>query len=211
MTALALAPDLLAHAFASFLATGDDPPGEPEVQRLVRAARLGSANAAGRLYDAHVVRVYRAVRPLCGDDAEAEDATQDAFVDALSHLERYEARPGTRFVAWLITLALNRARKVRSRARRAELREVSMLAGLGGGSSGDPDPSETLVRRRALLDALARLPTRDRETLALFHGAGLTAAEVGHAVGTSAANVRKICERRRKDLLVALGEFEEAS
>lgn len=205
--------DLPAHVFASLLPAGDvhPPPVEVEVQRLVRAARLGSAPAAGRLYDALIARVYRAVRPLCDSDADAEDATQDAFVDAFTHLERYEARPGIRFVAWVVTVALNRARRTRDRARRAEPRAPAELLGLGEAAARpEPDPSERLALRVALLEALARFPARDREVLALYHGAELTAAEVGRAVGTSAANVRKICERRRRELQLTLEESREA-
>src|SRR5262249_4134636 len=80
------------------------PPGEEQVQRWVRAARLGNAAAAGRLYDACAHRVYRSVRPTCVSDADAEDATQDAFVDALTHLQRYTPREGVRFVGWVATL-----------------------------------------------------------------------------------------------------------
>jgi RNA polymerase sigma-70 factor (ECF subfamily) len=186
-----------------------------EEARLVRAARLGSRPAAERLYEAHVARVYRAVRAVAGSDAEAEDAVQDAFVDALTNLARYEPRPGLRLVAWLVTLALNRARKARARAARAEPRDPARLAeAREAAAAAQPDApgweADRLLRRRAVLDALAALPARDREVVALFHGAELTAEETARAVGTSAANVRKICERRRRELLERLGEEGEA-
>jgi RNA polymerase sigma-70 factor (ECF subfamily) len=177
-----------------------------EEARLVRAARLGNRDAARRIYEVHVARIYRTVRALVGSDAEAEDATQDAFVDALAHLDRYEARPGVRFAAWLATLALNRARKRRvasARTRPAGPEELApLLDAARGGQGGDED---ALLRRRALLAALAELPERDRRVVALFHGAELTAEEVAHATGLSPAAVRKICERRRRELLARLG------
>ena len=169
---------------------------EAEVQSLVRAARVGNARAARRLYELHVARVYRAVRGLCASDADAEDVTQDAFVDALSSLARYTPRAGARFIGWLVTVALNRARKQRAAAARTE--PIDEGAERHGGSE------EEVVRRRALLDALATLPERDRHVVSLFYGAELSAEEVAAAVGISAANVRKNCERQRKHLLERL-------
>jgi RNA polymerase sigma-70 factor (ECF subfamily) len=185
---------------------------EADERRLVRAARLGDRGAAHRLYEAHVARVYRAVRAVAGSDAEAEDAVQDAFVDALSNLARYEPRSGTRFVAWLVTLALNRARKARARAARTEPRDAAALTRARAVEAAAPGAdAERLLRRRAILDALATLPPRDREVVALFHGAGLTAEETGRAVGIRAASVRKICERRRRELLARFGGADEDS
>jgi RNA polymerase sigma-70 factor (ECF subfamily) len=184
--------------------------GAAEEARLVRATRLGNRGAARRLYEAHVARVYRAARAVTGSDAEAEDATQDAFADALAHLDRYEARPGTRFLAWLVTLALNRARKRRAAAARTRPEGPAELASLADRDGADEGSAEDAVlRRRALLAALATLPARDREVVALFHGAELTADEVARATGLSAAAVRKICERRRRELLARLTGEEQ--
>ena len=168
-----------------------EPADEEEIQRLVRAARVGNARAARRLYELHVGRVYRAVRAMSASDADAEDVTQQAFVDALTHLARYTPRAGARFVGWLMTLAFNRARKRHAAVARAG-DQPPMEA-----STGDED---TLVRRRALLDALATLPARDRQVISLFYGAELSADEVADAMGLSASNVRKICERQRQHL-----------
>lgn len=192
------------------------PAGEPlggaEEARLVRAARLGSREARERLYAAHVARIYRTVRAVSLCDADAEDATQDAFVDALLHLDRYEGRPGIRLIAWLATLALNRARKRRAAAGRTRPAAPAALAILADREAVPVGPGgeEAVLRRRALLAALATLPERDREIVALYHGAELSAEEVGRAVGASAVAVRKACERARRQLAGWLEEREEA-
>ena len=191
--------------FASlWLEPDPEPVDEAEVVRLLRQAQVGNVRATQRLYQLHVARVYRATRGVCVSDADAEELTHDAFVDALSNLARFSPRPGARFVGWLVTLALNRARK-RNRMARAESTEPPRLEQLAG---ADPDALDevTLGRRRALLAALAQLPERDRQVVSLFYGAELTADEVAQAVGVSAANVRKICERQRERLLSLLRE-----
>jgi RNA polymerase sigma-70 factor (ECF subfamily) len=190
--------------FATLYAGPEElPAGVEQIQEWVRAARVGSARAARQLYAAHVARVFRAVRPLCHSDADAEDVTQDAFIDALSNLTRYAPREGVRFVGWLLALAMNRARKRRAHAAKVEPTEAAKLAALDERATESMEATQ--LRKRALLKALAELPERDRHVLALRYGAELSAEEVEHVTGVSAANVRKICERQRKVLLERLG------
>lgn len=189
--------------FATLMGGEPGPVDEAEVISLLEAARVGNARAARRLYALHVTRLYRALRPSCASDADAEDAVQATFVDALSHLSRYAPREGRRFLSWLVTLGLNRVRKSFRSTARVDVDDAQVAAVLDRDA---PMSEEALVRRRALLDALARLPERDRHVVSLFYGAELSADEVAAATGLSAANVRKICERQRKALLSLLGE-----
>ncbi len=174
------------------------PADEADVQQWIRAARVGNARAARQLYAVHVARVFRAVRPLCSSEADAEDITQDAFIDALSNLNRYAPREGTRFIGWLLTLALNRARKRHSRAAKVDAISEDLP------DAAAPSLEDTQLRKRALLKALAELPERDRQIVSLRYGAELTAEEVEEITHVSAANIRKICERQRKALLQRL-------
>lgn len=195
--------------FAALLGSEPDPSvDETEVQRLVRAARTGQPRAARRLYSLHVDRVYRSVRPLCVSDADAEDAVQETFARALQHLSEYQYRPESRFVAWLGTIALNVVRKRgRAHQRLAPLSEHT-AAQERGEQAHDPEAAALKAEaRQALLAALGEMPERERQVLTLRYGAGLTAPEVAHAAGVSAANVRKICERQRKLLLERLGPW----
>ncbi len=188
--------------FAAILGADDAPPAdEREVQRLVHRARVGDREASRLLFRLHAGRVYRAVRPLCANEADAEDTVQETFARALPRLDEYRYRPGTRFVAWLCTIAFNHARK---RARSvATWRGESFLE-----VEPPPLPDELLDRarrRHLLLAALAELPARDREVLSLRYGAGLSAPEVAETLSLSPANVRKICERQRAWLMERLG------
>ncbi len=189
---------------------GDAP--EPDVdelavQRWVRAARTGQPLAARRLYNQFVRRLYRTVRPWCPSDADAEDLVQETFARALRSLAEYEYRPGTRFIAWLATIALNlsrkQARRVHGDAPLSEAAQVAVEPAV------DPDAGR---RRAALLEALGKLEERERRILTLRYGAELNATEIARAVGLSSANVRKICERLRARLLQELASvLEEAS
>lgn len=178
---------------------------EEEVQRLVLAARAGDRDAARRLYRLHATRLWRAVRPWCPSDADAEDIVQESFAKAFAALDRYEARPGVRFVSWLSTIALNTARKRARKLGRLRLVEPAKLGAAQDrlATTADDPAGEHLDRarhREALLRALGELPERDQRVVTLRYGAELSAAEVARALDLSEANVRKICERRRATL-----------
>lgn len=185
--------------FATFYTGPDEGPADDgEVQALVRAARVGNARAARRLYALHVARVFRSVRPWCASEAEAEDVTQDTFVRALGSLVKYEPREGVPFIAWVLTIAMNLARKGRARAAKVEDDAEVEDAGDSALSASD------VLMKRRLLAALAELPERERRIVSLRYGGELSADEVAEVVGVSAANVRKICERQRQVLLQRL-------
>ncbi len=178
---------------------------EATVLQLVDEARAGDRAARQRLYRQHVGRVFRTVRGMLRSNAEAEDVTQDAMLIALTSLERYSPRTGTRFAAWLTAIAINTTRR-RFRRRRPELTASGELPDLPA-ADGDPGDDIDLARQRsALLRALAELEPREREIVSLRYGAELNAAEIARQLKIEPANVRKILERAR----ARLGERIEA-
>ena len=178
---------------------------EDAVQRLVDQARAGDRVARQRLYRQHVQRVFRTVRSMLRSDAEAEDVTQDAMLTALTSLDRYSPRSGTRFVAWLTTIAVNTTRR-RFRRRRPELTATGELPEIADPDSDLGDDIDLARQRAALLQALAELEPREREIVSLRYGSDLNATEIAARVGMEPANVRKILERAR----VRLGERIQA-
>jgi RNA polymerase sigma-70 factor (ECF subfamily) len=186
---------------------GADPEalGEDAVQRLVEQARAGDRAARQRLYRQHVQRVFRTVRGMLRSETEAEDVTQDAMLTALTSLDRYSARAGTSFAAWLTTIAINTTRR-RFRRRRPEPTATGELPEIADPSVEPGDDIDLARQRVALLRALAELEPREREIVSLRYGADLNAPEIAAQVGMEAANVRKILERAR----VRLGERIEA-
>ena len=175
---------------------------EPQVQHLVAAARQGSQGAARQLYSLHVRQVFRAVRPLCFHDSEAEDLVQETFIKALGSLESYHRRPGTRFISWVLTIAMNLARKGLRHHRRVQAVAPEDLDARGGAVGQRPvdpagDAMDLQLQKRALLTALGELSERERQVVTLRYGACLSAGEVGEITGLSQSNVRKICQRQR--------------
>ena len=182
-----------------------EPLDEDAVLRLVELARKGDRVARQRLYRQHVARVFRTVRGALRSDAEAQDVTQDAMLTVLTSLNRYSPRSGTRFGAWVTTIALNTMRR-RFRRRRPELTATGELPEVPAVDADVGDDLDSAKQRAALLRALAELEPREREIVSLRYGAELNAAEIAAQLRLEAANVRKILERTR----VRLGERIEA-
>ena len=199
----------------TLIATAGPRPPEDEVQSLIDQARRGGPagqRAFTKVYRLHVHRVYRALRPHCPTEADAEEVVQETFFRAWRALGKYHHKEGTRFVSWLLTIGINTARKrwrIWRRVAPTEDGELARLQAAVGvvGPETVTGPIDRELRRRKLLDALAVLDATDRELLSLYYGAELTAAEVGQVMGMEPANVRKRCQRVRDRLERLLTPF----
>jgi RNA polymerase sigma-70 factor (ECF subfamily) len=178
---------------------------EDAILRLVDAARAGDRAAGQCLYRQHVDRVFRVVRGISCSDADAEEVTQDTMLTVLTSLHRYEARTGTRFVAWVMTIAVNTARR-RFRRRRPELTDPNDLPRIPDETADLERDADSEKKREALLRALAELDEREQEIVSLRYGSELDATEIARVLPLQPANVRKILERTR----VRLGARIEA-
>ncbi len=172
---------------------------EDAILRLVEQARAGDRAAGQRLYRQHVDRVFRTVRGILRSDTDAEEVTQDAMLTMLTSLGRYAPRTGTRFVAWVMTIAVNTARR-RFRRRRPEPADPSDLARVPDDAADLERDVDREKRREALLRALAELGEREQEVVSLRYGSELDATEIARILALEPANVRKILERTRARL-----------
>ena len=169
---------------------------EEAILPLVVAARAGDRAAGQRLYRQHVDRVFRTVRGIVHSDMDAEEVTQDTMLTMLTSLDRYAPRTGTRFAAWVTTIAVNTARR-RFRRRRPELADPSDLPQIPDDTADLERDVDSEKQREVLLRALAVLDEREREIVSLRYGAELDATEIARLLELEPANVRKILERAR--------------
>src|SRR3954447_6750000 len=102
-----------------------------EERAVVEAAQTGSEAAVEELFRRHWPHTHRAAYLIVRDAAAAEDIAQEAFLSALSALDRFDRRRP--FAPWLHRIAVNRAIDwSRARAVRGEVAATGTL--LGGGS-----------------------------------------------------------------------------
>ena len=173
-------------------------------EALVRRARLGEVAAFDSLVATRIDRCYRLAWAILLNDADAADATQDAFVLAWRQLPRL--RDPSAFDGWLNRIVANAARMVRRH--RVRLREVAVASlpsdeGPPTAREGAPDlfartQIDDLAEADALGRAFDRLRPDERAILALHHVDERPVAEIARTLGipTGTAKWRLHAARR---------------
>jgi RNA polymerase sigma-70 factor, ECF subfamily len=148
------------------------------------------------LYRACRGDVYAYAVTLLRDRAAAEDVTAVAFERAYRRRRTFDRRRGEER-AWLFGIARNAALdELRRRRRQAAL----VVDPEDDQAAGSEDGAEVALRRTAVRTALAALPARDRELIALKFHAGLTNAELARVLGVSESNAGTLLHRTMEKL-----------
>jgi RNA polymerase sigma-70 factor (ECF subfamily) len=168
---------------------------------LVHLVRRGDGHAAGRLVERYL-RACRAVAlAVTGDEADAEDVCQEAFVVAIDRIA--DCRDPAKFGGWLLQIVRNRARNL-ARAPAAR-RSVPLDA---EAPSRTPSPAAAVERRELrerLLGALAEIPEQHREVVLLHDLEGWKHREIGERLGLPEGTVRSHLHHARRRLRQILG------
>ncbi len=166
-----------------------------EERRLVKRAIARDGDAFGALYDRHVVRVYRHLYYIVGE--EAEDLTAETFLRAWKVIDRYEMR-GVPIISWLLRIAHNQGMSyLRSR------RETKPLPETLADSASTRDPEAATERRLAVAnvkEAISNLGEVQRQVLSLFLMEGEDYGTVAAQVGRNVKAVRVIKHRGLRKL-----------
>ena len=146
-------------------------------------------------YAAAWPRVVRAVAVYLGDRADAADVAADAVARTLARWDDQD-RPEDP-TTWTIVVAINLAKR---RGRR-EQRGRELTASAVAPSSADLGATDVDVWA-----AVAELPPREREAVALRYGSDLTEPAVAEAMGITPGAVAATLHRARTKLRTLLGE-----
>lgn len=162
---------------------------------LARAAAAGDAGAFEQLYRRHLRRIHGlCYRLVNGDQARADQATQDAFVRAWERLGSF--RGESQFSTWLHRLTVNLVLgEYRLMRRWVSFEEVAAEAQAGEVEELSDHPQQRVGLKLDLERALARLPPGARCVLILHDVEGYQHDEIaqltGIAVGTSKAQLHR--------------------
>jgi RNA polymerase sigma-70 factor (ECF subfamily) len=162
----------------------------------------------------HQRRAARIAYHYLRDPADVDEAVQDAFVKAYSHLSTF--REELPFEVWFTRILINGCLdRIKARTRR-ERWITSMPDGPGGERDfaertpgHGPSPEDHLLareRRQQLADAITKLPDRQRSVFMLSHYEGCTSREVSALTGLNESTVRVHLFRAIRKLRVLLGE-----
>lgn len=183
-----------------------DPLADRTDGELAALSLAGQQLAFAEIVRRHKEPMHRLVARMIGDDNEALDIVQEAFIAAHRALRNYDmARP---MRAWLSRIAINKARDWRRR--RAVRRLISVIVPIDHATDTvDDTPSiETSAADRQELErvatAITLLPTNLRETLILRTIEGLSQAETAETLGISEKAVETRLYRARQRLMALL-------
>ena len=154
----------------------------------IRRAQRSDARAFEALYRLHVGKVYGLCLRMTGNVSEAEDCTQEAFIQAWNKMMKF--RGDSAFSTWLHRIAVNtvlgRIRKSKREQDRVQAVNDVYTTRLDTGDSGE---------LRDLAEAVDRLPERARHVFVLHAVYGYShdeaAAMLGIATGTSKAQLHR--------------------
>lgn len=165
----------------------------------VRDVRGGDSEAFGRIVRAYQGRLFGLVLTVVREPAAAEEITQDSFLRAYRHLDRYDDdRP---FYPWLATIAVRLAQNwLRQRADAA-------LRGDARVRSSEPSVPASVLnslladeRGRRLWQEVAALSSGQRTAVALYYRDGMPVGDIAVALGVTPGTVKTFLFRARRRL-----------
>jgi RNA polymerase sigma-70 factor, ECF subfamily len=175
-------------------------------RELVEAARRGDRDAFDALVRQEVAGVYRMALAILGNNADADEATQETFVSAWRGVR--SLRDPARFDAWLGRIVLNSCRM--TLRRRRGVREITLeperpLAEIEHARVEQADPAAIAVDALTFDRAFERLSVDDRQLLTLAYVDDRPLDEVGRLLGIPVGTVKSRLSRARAALARALG------
>jgi RNA polymerase sigma-70 factor (ECF subfamily) len=169
---------------------------DPDIN-LVQRITHKDADALSSLYDRYSRLVFSVALKILGSQEEAEEVTQDVFVQVWHKAETYNADQG-KLITWISTIARNRAiDQYRRSTVRPEGSAISWDDCCDDSADGS-DGIETNVmdghRRRQIQEAIQGLPEDQRQALSLAFFRGMThqeiADELDQPLGTVKTRIR---------------------
>ena len=176
---------------------------------LIRMARAGDQSAFGRLVMAYQKPVYNLAYRMLGNAAEAEEAAQEAFLRAYTHLRTYD--PQRRFSSWLMSIAshycIDRLRRRRinwlplkdeiaTPGDSAELAELNM-------TSATPNPEAVVAQQEQeayIQRLLTELSPTDRAAITLHYWYDCSYQEIAETLDLTVSAVKSRLYRARRAL-----------
>jgi RNA polymerase sigma-70 factor (ECF subfamily) len=199
----------------------DPPPDDPtDVDDPLPAAGDGRSAAVTPefVFREYAPRIYHVARRLLGNDADAEDVTQDVLVQVIRKLDTF--RGDAQLTTWLHRVTVNAALAHRQKRANRQKREANETADelLEVTAAGGPvkrwnvSPDEPVLaaeQAQLIEEAIARLPGPFREVYVLADVEGLPNAEIADMLGLSVPAVKSRLHRARLRMRDALAPHFE--
>jgi RNA polymerase sigma-70 factor (ECF subfamily) len=183
---------------------------QPTDQELIDRTIAGDGHAFAILVDRFQRKIFRVAYSIVRDETEADIVTQDTFVQAYTHLSRFEGRAGLE--TWLTRIAINRGRDVLRRRRFVSLftlreDEDGVTETMLEPVDERPDPERQMLSsqlRAAIARAEKQLSAQQKVIFRLRHYENLSLEDIADHLGLQAGTVRahlfRAIQKIRKEL-----------
>lgn len=186
----------------------------PEEEALVARAQAGDAQAFAELVERYERKIYRLARHITGNDEDAEDVLQEAFLKAYENLPGFQGQ--SKFYTWLVRIAVNEALMKLRRRKTGKMVSLDETIDTGEETMAreiavwEDNPEERYSReelRRILEEAIETLPPLYRTVFVLRDVDELSTEETAEALGISVPAVKSRLLRARLQLRDKLTRF----
>lgn len=185
---------------------------DPVILEWVTAARKGDQDAFAELVYTFQDPVYNLCYRMLGESGEAEDAAQEAFLRAYTHLHRYDTNRS--FKTWVMSIASNHCI---DRLRKRRMQFVSLddepAAAALALSSPDPSPEHAALRNErseALQELLLKLDASYRIAVILRYWYDYSYAEIAQTMNTTESAIKSRLFRARRTLADLVARTDQA-
>lgn len=163
---------------------------------LVARVSQGDIQAFEHLVERYQKSALRAARRFLGDEAEAEDLAQDAFLQVYHQAHRYKPELAS-FKTWFFTILFNLCRNALKKKRPVYFDPLRTEF------SGTHDPSSALYQQeqqQALAQAILKLPPNQRSAFILCHYENFSYAEAARSLDLSVKAIESLLVRAKRNL-----------
>ncbi|MBI2849650.1 MAG: sigma-70 family RNA polymerase sigma factor [Chloroflexi bacterium] len=180
-------------------------------EALVQKAKQRDQKAFAQLYEGYFDKIYRYIVIKIGNQAEAEDMTQQVFLNALQSISSYKWQ-GVPFSAWLYRIAHNQVVDyLRKKSKRPAAIEDDTANIRDSKRHSDPqEMTELNLDIEQLAAATQKLTEAQREVISLRFSSDLSTAEVAKIMGRSQGAIKALQHSAilalRKALVVEINE-----
>ena len=176
-------------------------------QELIERIRADDPRAFKELFDSNATLVHNVCFRMLGNRQDAEDVTQEVFLEAYKSLKRF--RFESKLSTWIYRIAVNRSLN-HQRKRKLE-RWLSLDFEANEDRAGNmafpgtvADTPDSIVEKketeRVVQEAIAKLPERQRTALLLHRYEDLPYQEIADIMDVTVASVESLLHRAKQTL-----------
>jgi|UniRef100_A0A7V3VUK8 RNA polymerase sigma-70 factor (ECF subfamily) len=140
---------------------------------LVERYKNGDEKAFDELFERYKEAIYSVCYRFVRNEEDARDLTQDTFIKIYRNIKSFNGK--SKFFTWIYRIAVNTCISFRRKSRNEEEFNNSI----------SKEPERNIPLKKAIDDALSKLPSRQRMTFILRHYEGYTFEEISEIMGIS--------------------------